>query len=86
MMTTCIILAAKKYNQLFPSKKEKASKKKEEKPPAEKKAPKESKPKAKSKEEEPEEEEEPAERAPKFKDPYIDLPKRWAVTLDYTWS
>ena len=48
-----IDLAAKKYNQLFPSKKEKSSKKREEKPPAEKKAPKESKPKAKPKEEEP---------------------------------
>ena len=76
MVKSHIHLSAKKYNQLFPSKKEKASKKKEEKPPAEKKAPKESKAKAKPKEEEPEDEDEPAAKQPKFKDPYISLPKR----------
>lgn len=75
MVKSHIHLSAKKYNQLFPSKKEKASKKKEEKPLAEKKAPKESKPKAKPKEEA-EDEDEPAARQPKFKDPYISLPKR----------
>lgn len=41
----------------------------------EKKAPKESKPKAEPKDEEPEEDE-AAARQPKFKDPYVDLPKR----------
>ena len=64
------IFSAKKYNQLFPSKKEKASKKKEDKPAAEKK---ESKPKAKPKDEEPEDDE---PKPPKFKDPYVGLPKR----------
>ena len=66
---SCVYLSAKKYQQLFPSKKEKSSKKKEEKPPAEKKE----KPKAKPQEEE---EPEPAVQAPKFKDPYAGLPPR----------
>ena len=72
----CSILTAKKYNQLFPSKKEKSSKKKEEKPPAEKKAPKTEKAKPDKKQQEQQEEEDPAVKEPKFKDPYIDLPKR----------
>lgn len=71
------LLVAKKYNQLFPSKKEKSSKKKEEKPPAEKKA---AKPE-KKKEQEQHEEEEPAVKEPKFKDPYADLPKRLASSI-----
>lgn len=63
------LAAAKTYNELFPKK----QKKKEEKPQA-------STTKKVKKEEpaptEPEEEEEKPKE--KFKDPYIDMPKRWA--------
>lgn len=70
-MATFLTCVAKKYSQLFPSKKEKTSKKKEDKPPVQKKAPKEVKPNP-----EEDDEDEPQAREPKFKDPYIDLPKR----------
>lgn len=75
------LLAAKKYNELFPKDKGKKEPKKEQK---QKEQPK-KEPKKESKKKKPEndedEEEKPLEPAKKFVDPYINLPQRQAERI-----
>ena len=80
MFFFCVHFTAKKYSELFP-KKEKKKKEEgegEQQEPKKEKTPKKQTPKKKEEEEEDEEEDEIPK--PKFVDPYLSLPKRWAAS------
>lgn len=74
-MLCCV---AKKYNELFP--KQKKDKSKEDKKPKQEQKQQPKKESKKKPEPEPEEEEEAPKPAPKFVDPYADMPKRLILT------